>query len=187
MEKFIGDHLGLITVLLIICYFLSVFIAEFPQKLRQLTWNDVSNPDIAKNECFEKEEEVSSVGPAKTNLGLQFGAPLDYLKKYHQEFFENGCWINEEVFHLYDHHMYYACEVYAYYFKDGILVRFTIEYVGASFEGRLTKDIELKGNKVYDNMNGVVLEEIDLEDILKNYKDAEDRINRLFPRNRYNR
>ena len=58
MEKFIGDHLGLITVLLIICYFLSVFIAEFPQKLRQLTWNDVSNPDIAKNECFEKEEQV---------------------------------------------------------------------------------------------------------------------------------
>ena len=112
---------------------------------------------------------------------------MDYLKKYHQEFFENGHWVNEELFHLYDHHMYYACEVYAYYFKEGILVRFTIEYVGASFEGRLTKDIELKGNKVYDNMNGVVLEEIDLEDILKNYKDAEDRINRLFPRNRYNR
>ena len=189
MEKFIGEHLGLIAVLLIICYFLSVFIAAFPPKLRQLTWNDLSNPDIAENERIEKEEEeeVSSIGPAKTNLGVQFGAPLDYLKKYHYEFFENGRWINEEVFHLQSLHMYYAMDVQAFYFKNGIMVRYTSHYSEPDYEGPFTKDFEIKGNHLFDNIKGVVLREIDLAEILQKYKDEEDRINRLFPRNRYNR
>jgi hypothetical protein len=179
MEKYIGENLGLITALLIICYFLSLFIAEFPPKLRQLTRSDFSNPCIAKNESIEKEGEVSSVIKARTNLGVQFGAPLDFLKKYHQDFFINGRWINEEIFHIYELEMYHACLVHAYYFNDGILVRYTIKYIYVNHEGPLMTDTELKGNKLYDNINGVVLHEIDIEAIRQKYKDEEERIDRI--------
>ena len=73
------------------------------------------------------------------------------------------------------------------YFKRGVLLRYTANYTESEDYGSSSIEIVIKSNFIFDNRSCRILHEIDLEDILKNYKDAEDRINRLFPRNRYNR